>query len=116
MNRRTILKSFVAAPAAAALHAQTPPKEPPPSPLEDTSKIETSVPDSSAEPVVRFFTHDQFAALTHLAEIFEPSSPQTPGAREAHAAESLGRRGLEDFREVRQRGKLVVCEEPDHRL
>lgn len=86
MNRRTILKSFLAAPAAAALQAQT---AAPSAPVEDTSKIETTVADAYAEPVARFFTRDQFTALTHLAEIFEPSSPQTPGAHEARAAEFL---------------------------
>jgi len=88
MNRRTILKSFVAAPAAAALQAQTPAKDPARI-VEESPKVETSVPDSSAEPVVRFFTKEQFAALSHLSEIFEPSTPDTPGAREARAAEFL---------------------------
>jgi hypothetical protein len=87
MNRRTVLKSLVAAPAAAALPAQTPKEKP--RPVEESPKIELSVPDANAEPVARFFTKDQFAALTHLSELFEPSTPQTPGAREAHAAEFL---------------------------
>ena len=89
MNRRTILKSIAVAPAAVALRAQDPPKEQPPAVVEDTSKIETSVPDASAEPVARFFTPAQFAALTRLTEIFEPSASGTPGAKEAAAAEFL---------------------------
>jgi hypothetical protein len=88
MNRRTILKSFVAAPAAAALHAQTPAREPARA-VEESPKVETSVADASADPVTRFFTREQFAALTHLSEILEPSTADTPGAREARAAEFL---------------------------
>jgi Gluconate 2-dehydrogenase subunit 3 len=88
MNRRTILKSIVAAPAAAALQAQTPAKEPG-RVVEESPKVETAVPDSSADPVVRFFTREQFAALTHLSEVLEPATSDTPGAREARAPEFL---------------------------
>jgi hypothetical protein len=88
MNRRTILKSLVAAQAAAVLPAQAPPKDPPRA-VEESPKVELSVPDASAEPVARFFTKEQFSALTHLCELFEPSSGQTPGAREARSAEFL---------------------------
>jgi hypothetical protein len=88
MNRRTILKSLVAAPAAAALQGQTPAKEPARS-VEETPRVETAVADSSSEPVVQFFTREQFAALTRLAEIFEPAAPDTPGAHEARAPEFL---------------------------
>ena len=88
MNRRTILKSLVAAQAAAVLPAQAPPKDPPRA-VEESPKVELSVPDANAEPIARFFTKEQFAALTRLGELFEPSSGQTPGAREAHAAEFL---------------------------
>ncbi len=88
MNRRTVLKTLVAAPAAAALPAQTPPKEPPRA-VEDAPKVELTVADANADPVARFFTKDQFAALAHLGDLFEPAAGQTPGAREAHAAEFL---------------------------
>lgn len=88
MNRRTILKSFVAAPAAAALRGQTPAKETA-RVVDETPKVETSVPDASADPVARFFTKEQFAALSHLCDLLEPSSPQTPGAKDARAAEFL---------------------------
>jgi hypothetical protein len=88
MNRRTILKSIVAIPAAGALQAQEAVKEPV-HPVEDESKVETTVPDSSADPVARFFTREQFAALTRLSEIFEPALPQAPGAKEARAPEFL---------------------------
>jgi hypothetical protein len=89
MNRRTVLKSFVAAPAAVALHAQAPQNTPPNRPNEEAPKVETTVPDANADPVARFFTREQFTALARLSEILEPSSPQTPGAKEARAAEFL---------------------------
>src|SRR5215471_14150377 len=88
MNRRTLLKSLAATPvAAAAVRAQDPAK--PPSPVEESPKVETSVPDIGAEPVAKFFTRDQFAALSHLAEVLEPSTPNLPGGKEAKAAEFL---------------------------
>jgi hypothetical protein len=85
MNRRTILKSIVAAPAAAVLRAQTATKE---RAVDESPKVETAPPDAAAEPVARFFSHDQFAALSRLCETFEPST-SLPGAREGHAAEFL---------------------------
>jgi hypothetical protein len=90
MNRRTILKTIVAAPAAAALRAQDPVKAPtPPRSVEESPHVATAVADSGAEPVAQFFTREQFTALQHLSEIFEPSTPPNPGAREARAAEFL---------------------------
>ena len=89
MNRRTILKSLVAAQTAAILPAQTqqsPAKE---RVVDETPKVELSVPDGNAEPVAKFFTKDQFAALNRLCDLFEPSSGKLPGAREARAAEFL---------------------------
>jgi hypothetical protein len=90
MNRRTILKSIVAAPAAAALGAQTAPAQTPAKDrsIDESPKVETTPPDAAADPVARFFTRDQFAALSHLCETFEPSTA-LPGAREGHAAEFL---------------------------
>lgn len=87
MNRRTILKSFIAAQTAAILPAQQP-KEMPRT-VEESPKVELSVADANAEPIAHFFTKEQFGALSHLCELFEPSAGQTPGAREAHAPEFL---------------------------
>jgi hypothetical protein len=86
MNRRTILKSLVAAQTAAILPAQTPPKE---RTVDETPKVDLSVADANAEPVARFFTKDQFAALTRLCDLLEPPNGKLPGAREAHAPEFL---------------------------
>jgi hypothetical protein len=89
MNRRTILKSLAVVPAAAvALPGQDRVKPPAPS-VEESPKLETAVADVGAEPVVRFFSAEQFAALGHLAEVFEPSSGGLPGANEARAAAFL---------------------------
>ena len=88
MNRRTVLKSLVAAQAAAALPAQSLPKESARA-VEETPKIEATVADADADPVARFFTPEQFAALARLCELMEPSSPERPGAKEARAAEFL---------------------------
>ena len=86
MKRRTILKSILATPAAVALQAQPPAAKPP---AEDSPKVETSVPDANAEPVAKFFNKEQFAALSRLADLFEPATVQLPGAKEAKAAEFL---------------------------
>ena len=87
MKRRTILKSLISAPiAATTLQAQRAAQAPA---TDESARLEMSVPDAAAEPVVRFFTRDQFAALARLAEILEPSTADLPGAREAHSAEFL---------------------------
>jgi len=89
MNRRTILRSILAIPGAAALPvaglAQQPSK-PAPSETPLTSTINA---DSLADTAVHTFRADQFAALKRLGEIFEPSSKDEPGAKEARAAEFL---------------------------
>lgn len=90
MNRRTILKSLVAAQTAAILPAQS---QPAPTTKERTvdeiPKVDLSVADANADPVARFFTKDQFAALRRLCDLLEPSSGKLPGGQEAHAAEFL---------------------------
>jgi hypothetical protein len=88
MNRRSILKSIAVAPAAVALNAQQTAK-PPAAPVEETAKIEASVPDAAAAPVARFFDADQFAALIRLCEILVPAVGDLPGAKDAHTAEFL---------------------------
>lgn len=86
MNRRTVLKSLVAAPAVAALPGQTPSKQ---RTVEEIPKVELSVADANADPAARFFSHQQFSALTRLCDLFEPAVGQIPGARQARAAEFL---------------------------
>lgn len=86
MKRRTLLKTAAALPAAAAapvsLQAQT-------APAADSIKIDLAAADAAAQPVSRFFTPDQFAALRKLTEIIAPAVNERPGASEAGAAEFL---------------------------
>jgi hypothetical protein len=88
MNRRSILKSIAVAPAAVALNAQQTAK-PPAAPVEETPKIEASVPDAAAAPVARFFDAEQFASLNRLCEILVPPAGDLPGAKDARTAEFL---------------------------
>ena len=48
-----------------------------------------TVPDAAAEPVLHFFTAQQFAALRKLSDILNPPINGTPGALEAKAPEFL---------------------------
>ena len=104
MKRRSLLRSIVALPAAAAaLPAQSPPPEktaaqdkglPGPPPLVPPGISETPntpvVPaDETAATVRRTFTPEQIAALSKLGDIIAPSWNGNPGAREAGAAEFL---------------------------
>ncbi len=91
MNRRAILKSLAALPAAAALPAQesaVPPK-PSPSVVEETPRIQASVPDAIAETVPQFFSPEAFSALKRLSDLLMPAIGATPGALAAHAPEFL---------------------------
>jgi len=94
MKRRSLLKSVAAAGALSPLAAaQTPP--PPrqetqaPRSAADSLKIELAPPHSVGDPVTKFFSPDQFAALRKLSEIVVPSFNERPGAVEAGATEFL---------------------------
>ncbi|MDQ6700408.1 MAG: gluconate 2-dehydrogenase subunit 3 family protein [Acidobacteriota bacterium] len=95
MKRRAILKSLAALPAAAVLPAQEPavPPKPTPSVVEETPKIQASVPDAIAETVPQFFSADAYSALKRLSDLLMPAvttvSGSTPGAIQAHAPEFL---------------------------
>ena len=97
MNRRTVLRSILSVPAAAAITedilAQEPARLPPPA-LNETPLTATVNADSLAETEIHTFNPKEFSALKRLGEIFEPSSKDvqgeaTPGANEAKAAEFL---------------------------
>jgi len=99
MNRRTVLRSALAIPAAAALpeilpgvlYGQEPvqlPSAVKPA-LSETPKTPTVNADSFASASVRTFQPEQFSALQKLGEIIVPSSAGVPGANEAKAAEFL---------------------------
>ena len=89
MNRRSLLQSIVAIPAAAAV-----PDTPPPQPQLLQTNPETPTtpvipPDETAKSLRRTYTPDQFYALTRLGEIMVPPYNGLPGAAEAGAAEFL---------------------------
>ncbi len=86
MKRRTLLKSLLAAPAAATL--APPPVAASPVPAE-TPPLETSAPGAAAASMVSFFTAAQLAALGRLSELIMPASPTHPGARESGVPEFL---------------------------
>ena len=82
MKRRTVLKSILVAPAAAALQAPALAQQA----SDELPKLAASATDAVAPAVVRFFTPDQLAALRRLAEILMPASGELPGAAEAGVA------------------------------
>jgi hypothetical protein len=91
MNRRTVLRSILSIPAAAAITEDVLAQEPTPPkpPLNETPLTPTINADSLAETEIHAFTPKQFSALKKLGDIFEPSSQDVPGANEAKAAEFL---------------------------
>jgi hypothetical protein len=91
MNRRTVLRSILSIPAAAAITEDILAQEParPQPPLNETPLTPTINADSLAETETHTFTPTEFSAMKRLGEIFEPSSKDAPGANEAKAAEFL---------------------------
>ncbi len=97
MKRRRFIQGIVAAPAAPALIAQTASPAAPVSrggrggrgvqALQEVAKFETAAPDAVAQPVARFFTAAQFAALRKLSAILVPPMKGNPGALDSDAPE-----------------------------
>ena len=90
MKRRRAIQTLAGMSVAGALpsaHAQQAPAQPQPRTVNETPKLETVAPDAVGESVPRFFSADQFAALRRLAEVLMPAAGDTPGAKEAGAAE-----------------------------
>ncbi len=119
MKRRDLLKSAVALPAAAAL-AQEPavPPKPTPRAVEETPRIEASVPDAIADPLPHFFNVDQFAALKRLSGLLMPAIGTTPGALEARAPEFLDfllGQSPEDRQKLYRAGLDKLNSEANHR-
>jgi hypothetical protein len=89
MKRRHFVRALVAAPAAPVLLAQqtsgggavpAQPVQGAARAAEESPKIEVATPDATAEPLQRFFTQPQFAALRRLCDIFMPPGDKVPGA------------------------------------
>ena len=95
MKRRRFIQALAATPAAPVLIAQAPPApsvaKTIPSASSDAPLV-YAAPDTAAEPVLHFFTAQQFAALRKLSDLLMPagSGPNgAPGALEAKAPEFL---------------------------
>ena len=95
MKRRRFFQTLAAAPAAPTLLAQ-PPQRPPSAPGEpfarasvETPKLDLSVADAAADPMPRFFSAPQLAALRTLSDILMPAANGFPGALDAGAPEFL---------------------------
>lgn len=82
MNRRRLLQTIAASPAL------LPAQQVNPSP-DESAVLKADSPDAAGEPVRRFFSPAQFAALGALAERIAPSIGGRPGAKEAEAAAFL---------------------------
>ncbi|MDQ2901783.1 MAG: gluconate 2-dehydrogenase subunit 3 family protein [Acidobacteriota bacterium] len=91
MKRRDILKSLAVLPAAASVGAQEPvvPPKPTPAAVDETPKIQASVPDAVADTVTHFFSAEEFAALRRLSDLLMPAIGETPGALQARAPQFL---------------------------
>jgi len=91
MKRRRFIQALAATPAAPALLAQQvqPSQQAPPAPPTAEASLRYSLPDAAAEPVLHFFTAQQFAALRKLSDLLMPPLNGAPGALEAKAPEFL---------------------------
>lgn len=105
MKRRRVLQSLLAWPAAApVLYAQKPggaavtlPSTGPSvrpavtgdaaalRPAIETMKLALTSPDQVGQPVRRFFSQEEFAALERLADVLAPAYQQQPSAKDAGA-------------------------------
>jgi Gluconate 2-dehydrogenase subunit 3 len=88
MKRRRFFKTLAALPAAPALIAEPPQPQARGSESNIPAFPQTS-PEAAAEPVPRFFTPDQYAALRRLSALFMPPFDGNPGAIECEAPEFL---------------------------
>jgi len=93
MKRRRFIQALAATPAAPGLLAQQaqpgaqPIAQQVPSPAE--ASLRFAVPDVAGEPVLHFFTAQQFAALRKLSDLLNPPMSGASGALEARAPEFL---------------------------
>jgi len=91
MNRRSLMKPALAAPAATALIAPPPAaaQGPAGTPAADTAELATAIADDAAEARTQFFTAPQLAALRKLSDLIFPAIGEQPGALAAGAPEFL---------------------------
>jgi hypothetical protein len=89
MKRRKLLQTIAAAPALAAVTRPAPAQTTPAPPAVTKLSVDAVSPDVVAQPVHRYFTPDQYAALEHLGTLLVPKTGERPGAAEADAARFL---------------------------
>jgi hypothetical protein len=91
MKRRTVLRSLLTVPAAAALPTEALAQQAQAGAAanRETPTTSTTGADTAAETVIRTFNQAQFSALHRLGEILMPAAQDIPGATEAGAAEFL---------------------------
>lgn len=82
MKRRHVIQALLGTPVLTALPA-------PPQAQSETPKLTTATSDVVAEPVRKFFTATQFAALRRLGDLVVPPGESRPGAVQAKAPEFL---------------------------
>jgi hypothetical protein len=88
MKRRTILRSLLAFPAAAALPSEAPAQEPRATPSE-TPRTATTEADAASDAFLKTFNKAQFAALRKLGDVLMPATEEAPGASQCGAAEFI---------------------------
>jgi len=98
MKRRRFFQTAIAIPTGTALLAQQEPSPkptqqpremtPPSAPSMEYPKIDGSMPDQAAAPVLHFFSAAQLAALKHLSDMIMPAGDK-PGALDAQVPEFL---------------------------
>jgi hypothetical protein len=92
MRRRRFIQALAAAPAAPLIAQQAaapPARAGRGGPGSGPEMLDVTAPDSVAEPVARFFTPPQFAALRKLSGLIQPAMRGNPGALECGVPEFL---------------------------
>jgi hypothetical protein len=85
---QSVLGVSAASTLPSALFSQEKKPDPAP-PIEENPKLDLTMADAVAGGVPQFFDATDLAALRRLGEILVPAQPNTPGAKEAEAAEFL---------------------------
>jgi hypothetical protein len=90
MKRRQALQSLAGISVAGALPLPVLAQQPTAvHVINETPKLDVAVADAAAEGLHPFFTADQIAALARLAGVLMPAAGDSPGAKDAGAAEFL---------------------------
>ncbi len=86
---KTVSTSIPVAAAAAAQQTVIQAQSPPPVPPAERPNLEVTVLDTVGDPILHFFSKDQFATLRRLADILLPADGAMPGAVATEAPEFL---------------------------